>query len=195
MKTVADGDASRPGPARIRLAGAGGQGVVLAGLLLAEAAVASGRNATQTQAYGPESRGGASKSEVIIGDGEIAYPYADRVDVLLALTQEAHDRYVGQLEASGLLLFDDGLVRPAGGVGAVCRGLPITATAQRVLGTAIGANLVALGALVELSGVVPVEALEHSIAVRRPGGSVERSLAALRAGRELVRARAESIAL
>jgi 2-oxoglutarate ferredoxin oxidoreductase subunit beta len=181
--------APRPGLARIRLAGAGGQGVVLAGLILAEAAVACGRNATQTQVYGPESRGGASKSEVIISDGEITYPYADRVDLLLALTQEAHDRYVGQLEPAGLLLFDDGLVRPKAGNGAACQGLPITATAMRVLGTAIGANLVALGALVELSAAVPVKALEHSIALRRPGGSVERGLAALRAGRELVRAR------
>jgi 2-oxoglutarate ferredoxin oxidoreductase subunit beta len=182
-------EASRPGPARIRLAGAGGQGVVLAGLLLAEAAVASGRNATQTQVYGPESRGGASKSEVIISDGEITYPYADRVDLLLALTQEAHDRYVGQLETAGLLLFDDGLVRPAAGNGVTRHGLPITATAMRVLGTAIGANLVALGALVELFGAVPIKALEHAVAVRRPGGSAERGIAALRAGRELVRGR------
>jgi 2-oxoglutarate ferredoxin oxidoreductase subunit beta len=187
--TAPEKGAPRTGPARIRLAGAGGQGVVLAGLLLAEAAVASGRNATQTQVYGPESRGGATKSEVIISDGEIAYPYTEQVDVLLALTQEAHDRYVGQLEPGGTLLIDEGLVRPAAGIGAACHGLPVTATALRVLGTAIGANLVALGALVELSGVVPVAALEHAVAVRRPGGSVERGLAALRAGQELVRGR------
>ena len=189
MTTAVDEDVARPGLARIRLAGAGGQGIVLAGLLLAEAAVAAGRNATQAQVYGPESRGGASKAEVIISDGDIAYPYLQRVDLLLALTQEAHDRYVGQLEPGGLLLVDDEHVRPTAGTGVAYHGLPVTATALRVLGTAIGANLVALGALVALSGVVPVEALERVIAVRRPGGSVERGLAALRAGFELVRAR------
>ena len=195
VTTAVDEEAARPGLARIRLAGAGGQGIVLAGLLLAEAAVASGRNATQAQVYGPESRGGASKAEVIISDGEIDYPYVERVDLLLALTQEAHDRYVGQLEPGGVLLVDDGHVRPAPGAGAACHQLPVTATAMRVLGTTIGANLVALGALVKLSGVVPLEALERVIAARRPGGSVERALAALRAGLELVPERGHFIAV
>jgi len=94
-----------------------------------------------------------------------------------------------------VLLVDDGHVRPAPGAGAACHQLPVTATAMRVLGTTIGANLVALGALVKLSGVVPLEALERVIAARRPGGSVERALAALRAGLELVPERGHFIAV
>jgi 2-oxoglutarate ferredoxin oxidoreductase subunit gamma len=182
-------------PAReslIRLGGAGGQGIVLAGLLLAEAAVAAGRNATHAQAYGPESRGGASKAEVIISDGPIDYPCADRVGVFLALTQEAYDRYSRQLEPGGLLIVDRDQVQVGAGNGGVpgervvCHALPIAATAVRVLGTAVGANLVALGALVGLSAAVPMEALERAVSARRPGGSTERALKALRAGLELV---------
>jgi len=170
------------GPLRIRLAGAGGQGIVMAGLLLAEAAVAAGRNATHAQAYGPESRGGASKAEVIISDGDIDFPCADRVDALVALTREAHERYASLLEPGGTLVVDRGQVQVDDGNGFACHALPITATAQRVLGTAMGANLVALGAIVALTGAVPVEAAERAIAARRPGGSLERALAAFRAG-------------
>jgi 2-oxoglutarate/2-oxoacid ferredoxin oxidoreductase subunit beta len=166
---------------RVRLAGSGGQGIVLAGLVLAEAAVAAGRNATHAQAYGPESRGGSSKAEVIVSDGEIDYPCADRVDLLLALSGEGLTRYAGQLEDDGLLLVDADRVAPPAG-DSRCRALAITTTATRVLGTAVGANLVALGALVTLSGVVPLEAVEGVLERRRPGGSAERALAALRAG-------------
>lgn len=177
------------GEVRIRVAGAGGQGVVLAGLLLAEAAVAAGRNATHAQAYGPESRGGASKAEVIIADGEIDFPCADEVDVLVALTRDAYARYAGQLAPGGLLIVDADHVAVDLPHAAAAHALPLTATAVRVLGTAVGANLVALGALAGLSGAVPVDALEHAVAARRPGGSAERALLALRAGLDLIAAR------
>jgi 2-oxoglutarate ferredoxin oxidoreductase subunit gamma len=174
----------------VRLAGAGGQGIVLAGLLLAEAAVAAGKNATHAQAYGPESRGGASKAEVIVSDGDIEYPYADRVDLLLALTQEAYEQYAPQLAPGGILLVDADRVRPDTTDGLAVHALPIGATAQRVLGTTVGANVVALGALVGVSGVVPAEAAEHALAARRPGGSAETALRAFRAGLALVPSRA-----
>ena len=158
----------------------------MAGLLLAEAAVAAGKNATHAQAYGPESRGGASKAEVIISDGDIDFPCADRVDALVALTREAHERYAPLLEPGGTLVVDRAQVHVEDGNGFACHALPITATAQRVLGgTAMGANLVALGAIVALTGAVPVEAAERAVAARRPGGSLERALAAFRAGLEL----------
>jgi 2-oxoglutarate/2-oxoacid ferredoxin oxidoreductase subunit beta len=173
-------------PCRVRLAGAGGQGIVMAGLLLAEAAVHSGKNATHAQAYGPESRGGASKAEVIVSDGEIDYPYADRVDVLVALTQEACDRYLGDLEPGGVLITDAERIAAAGRPDVIRHDLPITAAALRAVGATLGANLVALGALIGVSGLVPVEAVEHAIARRRPGGSTERALQAFRAGLALV---------
>jgi len=190
-------DRDRKGPGsgmprtyQVRLAGAGGQGIVLAGLLLAEAAVAAGKNATHAQAYGPESRGGASKAEVIVSDGEIDYPYADNVDLLLALTQEAYEQYVPQLVPGGILLVDADRVRPAATDGLAVHALPLGATAQRVLGTPLGANVVALGALVGLSRVMPPEAAEQALAARKPGGSAESALRAFRAGLALVSPRA-----
>jgi 2-oxoglutarate/2-oxoacid ferredoxin oxidoreductase subunit beta len=180
------GAAAGARPYRVRLAGAGGQGIVMAGLVLAEAAVAAGKNATHAQAYGPESRGGASRAEVMVSDGDIDYPYADRVDALLALTQDACDRYLDQLEPGGILMVDRERVRVNGTADVVRYELPITATALAKLGTPVGANLVALGALVAVSGVVPIGAVEQAIVARRPGGSAEPGLRALRAGLELV---------
>jgi 2-oxoglutarate ferredoxin oxidoreductase subunit beta len=167
----------------IRVAGAGGQGIVLAGLILAEAAVVAGKNATHAQAYGPESRGGSSKADVIVSDAEIDYPYAERADVLVALTQDAVDRHAAQLAPGGFVLVDADRVR--GPAWLPCRALSISGTAERVLGTAVGANLVALGALVALADVVPPDAVRRVIARRRPGGDADRALRAFEAGLEV----------
>jgi 2-oxoglutarate ferredoxin oxidoreductase subunit beta len=168
--------------ARVRIAGAGGQGIVLAGLLLAEAAIRSGRNATHAQAYGPESRGGASRADVIVADGEIEFPCAERVDVLVALTDEARRRYAGDVEPGGLLLVDAAHAGAEAPPGVRCHTLPLTATAVARTGSPVGANLVALGALAALAGVVPAAALERAVTARPPGGDAGRALAALQAG-------------
>ena len=95
----------------IRLSGAGGQGLILVGKVLAEAAaIYDGLNATQSQSYGPEARGGASRSEVIISDGDIDYPKAENIDLLLALTQEACDKYIADLKPDGILIVDSQMV-------------------------------------------------------------------------------------
>jgi 2-oxoglutarate ferredoxin oxidoreductase subunit gamma len=182
------GDSAGPaaaGERRVRLAGAGGQGIVLAGLLLAEAAVAAGKNATHAQAYGPESRGGASRAEVIISDGDIDYPCAEQVDCLVALSQEAFDRYRDQLEPGGLLIIDGDRVSAGAAMHDAYRALPITRTTLSALGSLVGANLVALGALLGFTRLVPIEAMERVLAARPPGGSLERALRALRAGVDL----------
>jgi 2-oxoglutarate ferredoxin oxidoreductase subunit gamma len=145
--------------------------------------VAAGRNATHAQAYGPESRGGASKADVIISDGEIDYPCADDVDVLVALTQKACDEHGPRVVADGCLLVDERVTPPAR---AGVHRLPLVATAQRALGTPVGANLVALGALAAITGCVPAAALEQAIAARRPGGNATGARAAFRAGLALV---------
>ncbi len=166
---------------RVRFAGSGGQGIAVAALLLADAAVRAGLNATHSQAYGPESRGGASKADVIVSDEPIAYPIAARVDALVALTQESCDRYRPDLVAGGLLLVDgDRVAAPEGG----CR-LPLVAEARRVIGAALGANLVALGALVALTHAVPDAVVERAIHERPPGGDADRALRAFRAGGKL----------
>lgn len=166
---------------RIRFAGTGGQGVAVAALLLAEAAVRAGRNATHSQSYGPESRGGASRADVIVSDGDIAYPIASSLDVLVALAPTARAKHVSDLRPAGLLVVDAAALDGADDLHDTwC--LPITATARACVGSGPGANLVALGALVRISGVVPFAAVESAIRARPPGGSLERALIALRAG-------------
>src|SRR5574344_919094 len=95
---------------QLRLSGSGGQGVITAAIIFAEAAVAEGKEAVQSQSYGPEARGGASKSEVIIDDGPIYHPHVKTPDVVLAMTQKAADKYYGDLHEDGILVLDTDLV-------------------------------------------------------------------------------------
>lgn len=165
---------------RIRIAGAGGQGVVLAGVMLAEAAVSAGLNATQSQAYGPQSRGGASRSDVIIAEGDIGFPRADALDVLVAMTEAARAAYQSELAPAGLLIVDDGATAPPTSRW-VERHLPITATAE-VVGSRLAANVVALGALWQLTRLVPFAALEDAVGGHVPPALRPLNLAALAAG-------------
>lgn len=165
----------------IRLAGEGGQGMILAGVMLAEAAtVYDGKNAVQTQSYGPEARGGASKAEVIISAGEIDFPEVISADVLVALSQEACDRYASNIKKDGLLIVDRESVGRVPVTSAIRA--PITALATQVTGRAITANVVALGLLVGLTQVVSREATEKAVLARAPKGTEKINLAALEAG-------------
>ena len=122
----------------MRLSGSGGQGLILAGKIMAEAAVIyDGRNAVQTQSYGPEARGGASKAEVVISDGDIDYPKALNLDLLLALTQVSCAKYSKDLKEGGILIVDSGLVSelPPGNF-RVYRA-PITEIAVKKIGKAV----------------------------------------------------------
>lgn len=170
----------------IRLSGEGGQGLVLAGLILAEAAaIYDGINATQTQAYGPESRGGASKSEVIISDEEIDYPKATQIDLLLALTQEACNKYWPDLKDSGALVVDSSRVTELPKGGFKIYHLPIIETAKDQIGKAVVANIVSLGVITAISGVVSREAVEKAVGARVPKGTEELNWRALEAGFKL----------
>jgi 2-oxoglutarate ferredoxin oxidoreductase subunit gamma len=164
----------------IRLAGSGGQGLILAGIILAEAAgVYDGKFVCQTQSYGPEARGGASKAEVVISDAPIDYPKAIQPDVLLALNQKSLEAFSADLKPGGLLLVDADLVKeaPAGRVLA----LPFTRIA-RELGRAMAANIVALGALAQLTGAVSLESLTAAVLARVPKGTEDLNRRALAAG-------------
>ncbi len=165
---------------RVRIAGSGGQGVGLAGVLLAEAAILGGLNATQSQAYGTQSRGGASRSDVILGEGEIVFPRAEALDVLVALTDAACAAYVSELVPGGLLLVDADAATPTDGPWIV-HSLPIVAAAAAA-GARLAANVVALGALWELSRLVPFPALQEAVAARVPERLRALNLAALDAG-------------
>jgi 2-oxoglutarate ferredoxin oxidoreductase subunit gamma len=171
----------------VRLSGEGGQGIVLAGVILAEAAaIYDGKNATQTQVYGPESRGGASKAEVIISDEEIDYPKAMSVNLLLALTQAAADKYGREVRPSGIVILDSAKVAtPPEGSFAVHR-LPIIETAKEAVGKVMVANIVSLGVIVGLSKVVSRTAIERAILARVPKGTEDLNRRALEAGFALV---------
>lgn len=167
----------------IRLSGAGGQGMILAGVILAEAAaIYDDKNATQSQSYGPEARGGASKSEVIISDDDIFYPKATNIDLLLALTQEACLKYVGDLKPDGILVVDKDLVTSIPKGSFKVYSVPITQIAQEKVGKVIVANIVALGVIVGLSGVVSESAIESAVLARVPRGTEDLNRKALRAG-------------
>jgi 2-oxoglutarate ferredoxin oxidoreductase subunit gamma len=158
----------------LRFSGAGGQGLILAGVIMAEAAsIYDGKQAVQSQSYGPEARGGASKSEVIVSDDAIDYPKATVVDALLALTQEACDKYSHDLKEGGVLLVDSDLVKrlPDGNFKTVA--FPIINTAKNEVGREIVANIVALGAMVALTGVVSKESAEKAVLSRVPEAFLE----------------------
>lgn len=171
----------------IRLAGSGGQGLVLGGVILAEAAILEGKNACQSQSYGPESRGGASKSEVIISDEEIDYPKATRVDLLLCMTEAAADKYVKEAPETCLIIADSDLV--PGEIPAKYRQVkaPITRLAKETVGREFVANIVALGLISELTGIVSSESLEKAVLARVPKGTEELNKKAIRAGQEAAR--------
>ena len=172
---------SHNGRYEIRLAGEGGQGMILAGIILAEAAaIYDNKNVAQTQDYGPEARGGASKAEVIIGDDEIDYPKVISADVLVAMSQEACDKYFSSLKKGGILVVDEEKVGRVPTSYAVK--VPITRLAAETTGRAITANVVALGLLVGLTGVVTREAIEKAVTARAPKGTEEMNRAALTVG-------------
>jgi len=165
----------------IRLAGEGGQGMILAGIILAEAAaIYDNKNATQTQSYGPEARGGASKAEVVIDQGEIDHPEVILADVLVAMSQEACDKYAGNLKKDGILIVDQERVGRVPSSRAIK--VPITRLAQESSGKSITANVVALGVLVGLTGIVSRQAIIQAVAARAPKGTEEMNRAALSAG-------------
>jgi 2-oxoglutarate ferredoxin oxidoreductase subunit gamma len=164
----------------VRLAGEGGQGMILAGVILAEAAVQAGLNAVQTQSYGPEARGGASRSEVVIARGEIDYPKVMSADFLLCMSQEACDKFYTRVKDDGCIVVDSTNVSRVPSHRAIT--VPITQIAEETTGRRITASMVALGVLGGLSEVVSREALEKAVADRVPAGYEEMNLQALAAG-------------
>jgi 2-oxoglutarate ferredoxin oxidoreductase subunit gamma len=155
-------------------------------LVLAEAAgVFDGREVAMVQSYGPEARGGASKAEVIISDLPIDYPLCTEVDLLLAMNQEAADAYCWDLKAGAWLIVDLDLVSHPPSSRAVA--LPLTATARDKLRNSVAANIVALGAISELTGIVTRRALERSLLMRLPSATAELNKKALSLGAGLAR--------
>jgi 2-oxoglutarate ferredoxin oxidoreductase subunit gamma len=148
----------------VRLSGSGGQGLILAGIILAEAAcIYEGKEAVQTQSYGPESRGGASKSEVVISSEEIDYPKVPKPDLFLAMTQEACNKYIQDLKSGGVAIVDSTFVDHWPAETPNVFAIPITGLAKELTGRTISANIVALGAITAISKIVGREAIEKAV--------------------------------
>ncbi len=173
----------------IRFSGAGGQGLITAGIILAEAAsIIEGKHAVQSQSYGPEARGGASKSEVIISDGPIDYPKATIVDACLAMTQESADKYANGIKSGGVLLIDADFVKTEPKGDFKVYKMPIMRTAKDDIGREIVANVVALGAMIALTGAVSREAGEKAVLAKVPEAFLDLNKKAYNLGFEKVKA-------
>ena len=169
----------------IRVAGFGGQGVIRAGLVLAAAAcIYSDKNAVQTQSYGPESRGGACKSEVVISDEEIDFPKVTEPDAVIVMSQEAYTNYADDLKKGGFLLVDSDLVPKQKAIPNVrVFNVPATKMAEE-LGKTIVANVVMLGALTSITNLIDAEAVKKSILSNVPKGAEKLNMDAFQKGYE-----------
>jgi len=165
----------------IRLSGSGGQGLILMGIILAEAiGIYDGKYVAQTQSYGPEARGGSSKSEVIVSDEEIDYPKAMKLDLLLAMNQKSCDEFYPDLKPDGLLIVDSTFVTQIPTSKAFQ--IPFTGIARERFKREVVANIVALGSLSQLSPIVSARAVESAVLARVPKGTEKLNRDALKAG-------------
>ncbi len=165
----------------IRLSGSGGQGLILAGVMLAQAmGIEDGKNVVQTQSYGPEARGGASRADVVVSSDVIYYPKPMGLDLLLSLTQESCDTYFSDLKEGGILIIDSDLVHQPPTPD--CYSFPFTQLAKNEIGHVMVANVISLGAIVELTGLASKEGIRKVVKSRAPMGTEEKNLKALELG-------------
>ena len=165
----------------IRLGGSGGQGIILMGIILAEAiGIYDGKCVAQTQSYGPEARGGSSKSEVIVSDKEIDYPKAMSLDLLLAMNQKSCDEFYLDLKPNGFLIVDSTFVTQIPTPNAFQ--IPFTRIAREKFKREFVANIIALGALSQLTSIVSAKAMESAVLARVPKGTEKLNRDALRVG-------------
>lgn len=165
----------------IRLSGSGGQGLILMGIILAEAiGIYDGKCVAQTQSYGPEARGGSSKAEVVVSDEEIDYPKALKLDLLLAMNQKSCDDYYMDLKPDGILLVDSTFVTQIPLPRAYA--IPFTRIARQKFKREMVANIIALGAVAKLADIVSMKAVEAAVLARVPKGTEKLNRDALKAG-------------
>ncbi|MCJ7522884.1 MAG: 2-oxoacid:acceptor oxidoreductase family protein [Dehalococcoidia bacterium] len=161
------------GTKEIRIAGFGGQGVVLSGLILGQAAsIYDDGFSALTQSYGPEARGGSCTAEVVISDEPIGYPYVQSPNVLIILSQEAYNKYSQDLPARALMIIDPDLVKPEPSQNPAPLSIPATRMA-RDMGRTVVANIIILGFLAAVSDLISPEALKNSVLASVPKGTEE----------------------
>ena len=170
----------------IRIAGTGGMGVVLAGVILGRAAVLyGGLDAVQTQSYGSEARGTAAKSEVIISSNPIKYPKVRKSDILVAMSQKAFDMFASDIREGSTIIVDEDIVDSSNQpVDCKIIKIPAMRTADE-LGRRMIANMVMLGAVAKISGIIEIEDIENAVADMVPVNTIEINKKALDAGASL----------
>lgn len=165
----------------ITITGFGGQGIVLAGRILGKAAVLGDhRQSTLVQSYGPEARGGACSAQVIISEGPIHYPYVRHSDILVSMSQAGFDKFIAQMKEGGTLLIDQDLVRPRR-IDSHYFSIPSTRMAEE-LGRKMMANIIMLGFLTAITGVVSVNAARRAVVESVPKGTEEMNRKAFNKG-------------
>jgi 2-oxoglutarate ferredoxin oxidoreductase subunit gamma len=170
----------------VRLAGFGGQGLLLAGIILGRtAALYENKHAAQTQSYGTEARGGASQCNVVIDENEITYVGVVHPDLFLVMSQEAYDKLIGDVKEGGIVFYDSDLVRANEKSALRHIPVPCTTTARR-LGREMVANIVMLGAAVRGARILDPEKVKRCVSESVPPGTEELNLKAFAAGQELV---------
>ena len=169
----------------VRFAGFGGQGIIKSGIIVAAAAsIHADKNAVQTQSYGPESRGGACKSEVVISEEEIDFPKVVEPDVLVVMSQHAYNDYAEDVKSGGTVILDPGMIpREKNLKNLEVYHVPATKIAEQ-LGRKIVANIVMLGAFTAITELLDEKALKESIKENIPKGTEELNLAAFEKGFE-----------
>jgi len=170
----------------IRLSGAGGQGMITAGIILAEAALHENNiNVTQTQSYGPESRGGASRAEVVLSPDIIDYPKVTKPNILVALTQKAFEKYNYDIKEDGIIIVDEGINTEGFDTKARIYSLPILKTAEDKVGKKLTANMVVLGIINKFIKEIRSDSVEKGISSKFPKKLVDMNIKAFEIGEQL----------
>jgi len=168
---------------RVKISGFGGQGIILSSFIVGQAAsIFDGKQASMTQSYGPEARGGACSSQVIISDTEVDYPMVDEADVLIAMSQESYDKFIPILKKKGILLYDTDLVKnlqPSENLNV--KSIPATRLAEE-LGKKIVANIVMLGFATAQAKVATYDAMKSAIKKSVPAKFTELNMKAFQIG-------------
>ena len=166
----------------IRITGFGGQGVVLSGHIIGRAySIDAGNEATMIQSFGPEARGSACSTTLVLSEGEVLYPYRQELDALVAMSGDGYEKYKDDLNDDGILVYEKDLVKPTLKEGQPAYGITSTRIAEEI-GRVIVQNIVMLGFFAAVTDLVTKEQWENAIKDSVPAGTEELNLKAFRAG-------------
>jgi len=169
--------------AEIRFAGYGGQGIIRSGIIAGKAAsIHDNKHATMSQSFGPEARGGACSSQLVISETKVLYPYITNSDVLVAMSQAGYDKFEAEMSEHGMLLYDEDLVTPKPPRGKIqSYGIPATRFAEE-LGVKIVANVVMLGFFTAITKLVTYESMKQALPGLVPEKALQLNLNAFERG-------------